>query len=103
MNDEMEMKGGSGTKCKSQYSEKMLNKITIKGVSFASILSNFRINQIAHTETDHRSQKHTWNSKALFFPAQIYCCTIVYIFNILCGLTVKVSRRSLVSIVHINS
>jgi len=28
-------------------------------------------------------QQHTWNSKALFFPAQIYCCTIVYIFNIL--------------------
>ncbi len=25
MNDEMEMKGGSGTKCKPQYSERMLN------------------------------------------------------------------------------
>jgi hypothetical protein len=23
-----------------------------------------------------RPQQHTWNSKALFFPAQIYCCTI---------------------------
>jgi hypothetical protein len=22
-----------------------------------------------------RPQQHTWNSKALFFPAQIYCCT----------------------------
>ncbi len=30
-----------------------------------------------------RPQQHTWNSKALFFPAQIYCCTIVYISNIL--------------------
>ncbi len=26
-----------------------------------------------------RPQQHMWNSKALFFPAQIYCCTIVYI------------------------
>jgi hypothetical protein len=25
MNDEMEMMGGSGTKCKPQYSERMLN------------------------------------------------------------------------------
>ncbi len=38
-------------------------------------------------------QQHTWNSKALFFPAQIYWCTIVYIFNILCGLKVIVSRQ----------
>jgi hypothetical protein len=28
MNDEMEMKGGSGTKCKPQYSERMLNVFT---------------------------------------------------------------------------
>ncbi len=38
-----------------------------------------------------RPQQHTWNSKALFLPAQIYCCTIVYIFNILWRLKVKVS------------
>jgi hypothetical protein len=28
MNDEIEMKGGSGTKCKPQYSERMLNIFT---------------------------------------------------------------------------
>ncbi len=36
-------------------------------------------------------QQHSWNSKALFFPAQIYCCTIVSIFNILRRLKVKVA------------
>ncbi len=36
-----------------------------------------------------RPQQHTWNSKALIFPVQIYCCTIVYIFNILWRLKVK--------------
>ncbi len=36
-----------------------------------------------------RPQKHMWNNKALFFPAQIYCCTIVYISNILWRLKVK--------------
>ncbi len=42
---------------------------------------------------ESRPQQHTWNSKALFFPAQIYCCRIVYIFNILCGLKVIDSRH----------
>ena len=37
-------------------------------------------------------QKHTWNSKALFFPAEILL-HIVYIFNILCGLKVIDSRH----------
>ncbi len=40
-----------------------------------------------------KSTAHTWNSKALFFPAQIYCCTIVYISNILWRLKAKVSRH----------
>ncbi len=44
-----------------------------------------------------RPQQHTWNSKAWFFPAQIYCCTIVYIFNIFCGLKVKSFKTTTVS------
>jgi hypothetical protein len=39
-----------------------------------------------------RPQQHTWNSKGLFFPAEILL-HIVYIFNILCGLKVISSRR----------
>ena len=37
-------------------------------------------------------QQHTWNSKPLFFPAEILL-HIVYISNILCGLEVMDSRR----------
>ncbi len=33
-----------------------------------------------------RPQQHTWNSKPLLFFLLNYCCTWVYIFNILCGL-----------------
>ncbi len=39
-----------------------------------------------------RPQQHTWNSKALFFPAEILL-HIIYIFNILNGLKVIGSRR----------
>jgi hypothetical protein len=37
-----------------------------------------------------RPQQHTWNSKALFFPAQNYSITTAHslIFNILCGLKI---------------
>jgi hypothetical protein len=38
---------------------------------------------------ENRPQQHTWNSKGFIFPAQIYCCTIVYISNILQRLKVK--------------
>ena len=43
------------------------------------------------TEVGHSNTLGT--IRALFFPAQIYCCTIVYIFNILCGLKVIDSRH----------
>ena len=39
-----------------------------------------------------RPQQHTWNSKALFFPAEILL-HMVYISNILCGLKVISSRH----------
>ena len=41
-----------------------------------------------------RPQQLMWNSEFfVLFPAQIYCCTIVCISNILCGLKVIVSRN----------
>jgi len=47
-----------------------------------------------------RLQQHTWNSKALFFPAEITAAHSLHFQHLMSTSTVK---RSLVSIVHINS
>ncbi len=54
-----------------------------------------------------RPQQHTWNSKALFFPAEITAAHSLHFQHLMWtkGYQFKTStvKRSLVSIVHMNS
>ncbi len=64
------------------YSEARL----YKGASAVSLSQSTTLHSTGNTsvcvkEVSHSNTRGT--VKALFFPAQIYCCTIVYIFNIL--------------------
>ena len=74
------------------YSEARL----YKGARAASLSQSTTLHSTGNTsvcvkEVGHSNTRGT--VRALFFPAQIYCCTIVYIFNILWRLKVKVSRH----------
>jgi hypothetical protein len=51
------------------------------GVSFSVDYTTFYRQHLCVKEVSHSNTGGT--VRALFFPAQIYCCTIVYISNIL--------------------
>ncbi len=64
------------------YSEARL----YKGARAASLSQSTTLHSTGNTSVCVKEVSHSntlGTVRALFFPAQIYCCTIVYIFNIL--------------------
>ncbi len=63
------------------YSEARL----YKGARMASLSQSTTPHSTGNSSVSEESRplQHTWNSKGFVLPAQVYCCIIVYIFNIL--------------------
>jgi hypothetical protein len=74
------------------YSEARL----YKGAREASLSQSTTLHSTGNTSVCVKEVGHSnthGTVRALFYPAEIYCCTIVYISNILGRLKVKVSRH----------